>query len=167
MWKTLIANYETKEWSNTIYVLRRLCQLRYEPRTDMLKHITKVRSTIRELNDMGKTITEQETVEWILITLPDSGPDNFNAFINHLKPTPQQEVKLKTLIIVPYSMKRRSEASELECVARTVKRLWTSNATRLTRLQMLQMRSAPFKHVLNPKDRRHSMTSGASFVENV
>ncbi|KAF0724632.1 hypothetical protein Ae201684P_013819 [Aphanomyces euteiches] len=98
MWKTLIANYETKEWSNTIYVLRRLCQLRYEPRTDMLKHITKVPSTIRELNDMGKTITEQETVEWILITLPDSGSDNFNAFINHLKPTPQQEVKLKTLI---------------------------------------------------------------------
>ncbi|CAK4304621.1 unnamed protein product, partial [Aphanomyces euteiches] len=57
----------------------------------MLKHISKVRSTIRELHDMGKTINEQETVEWILISLPDSGPENFNAFINHLKPTPQQE----------------------------------------------------------------------------
>ncbi|KAH9089739.1 hypothetical protein LEN26_019098 [Aphanomyces euteiches] len=98
MWKTLISNYETKEWSNTIYVLRRLCQLRYEPKADMLKHISKVRSTVRELNDMGKTINEQETVEWILISLPDSGPEKFNAFINHLKPTPQQEVRLKTLI---------------------------------------------------------------------
>ncbi|KAH9182462.1 hypothetical protein AeNC1_015563 [Aphanomyces euteiches] len=98
MWNTLIANYKTKEWSNTIYVLRRLCQLRYEPKADMLKHISKVRSTIRELNDMGKSITEQGTVEWILISLPDSGPENFNAFINHLKPTPQQEVRLKTLI---------------------------------------------------------------------
>ncbi|KAH9105403.1 hypothetical protein AeMF1_018764, partial [Aphanomyces euteiches] len=84
MWKTLIANYETKRMVKHYL--------------HMLKHITKVRSTIRELNDMGKTITEQETVEWILITLPDSGSDNFNAFINHLKPTPQQEVKLKTLI---------------------------------------------------------------------
>ncbi|KAH9151929.1 hypothetical protein AeRB84_005572 [Aphanomyces euteiches] len=64
----------------------------------MLKHISKVRSTIRELHDMGKTINEQETVEWIMISLPDSGPENFNAFINHLKPTPQQEVRLKTLI---------------------------------------------------------------------
>ncbi|KAH9101952.1 hypothetical protein AeMF1_021363, partial [Aphanomyces euteiches] len=85
MWKILIANYETKEWSNTIY--NRHAKTHHQ-----------CRSTIRELNDMGKTITEQETVEWILITLPDSCPDNFNAFINHLKPTPQQEVKLKTLI---------------------------------------------------------------------
>ncbi|KAH9103710.1 hypothetical protein AeMF1_020024 [Aphanomyces euteiches] len=65
---------------------------------DMLKHIGKVRATIRELSDMGKAISEQETVEWILISLPDSGPDNYTSFINHLKPTPQHEIKLKTLI---------------------------------------------------------------------
>ncbi|KAH9167555.1 hypothetical protein AeNC1_018132, partial [Aphanomyces euteiches] len=98
MWKTLIVNFETREWSDTIYVLRRLCNLRYEPKMDMLKHIGKVRATIRELNDMGKTISEHETVEWILISLPDSGPDNYTSFINHLKPTPQHEIKLKTLI---------------------------------------------------------------------
>ncbi|KAH9150923.1 hypothetical protein AeRB84_006344 [Aphanomyces euteiches] len=85
MRKTLIANFETKEWSNTIYVLCRLCNLRYEPKMDMLKHIGKVRATIRELNDMGKTINEHETVEWILISLPDSAYD-------------AHEIKLKTLI---------------------------------------------------------------------
>ncbi|CAK4351185.1 unnamed protein product [Aphanomyces euteiches] len=31
MWQTLIDNYEKKEWSNTIYVLRRLCELKYDP----------------------------------------------------------------------------------------------------------------------------------------
>ncbi|RHY22600.1 hypothetical protein DYB32_009452, partial [Aphanomyces invadans] len=98
MWKTLIANYETKEWSNTIYTLRRLGQLRYEPKSDMMRHIGRVRSTIRELNDMGKVIDETETVEWILMSLPDSGPDNFNNFLNHLKPTPDHKVTLKSLI---------------------------------------------------------------------
>ncbi|KAH9090111.1 hypothetical protein Ae201684P_014863 [Aphanomyces euteiches] len=73
MWQTLIDNYEKKEWSNTIYVLRRLCELKYDT-------------------------NESETVEWILVTLPNDGPDNFNAFINHLKPTPNQEIGLKTLI---------------------------------------------------------------------
>ena len=63
----------------------------------MLKHINKVRSIIRNLNDMGKRITEQETVEWLLISLPDSGPNDFNSYINHLKPTPNTEVSLKTL----------------------------------------------------------------------
>ncbi|RLO01668.1 hypothetical protein DYB28_015330, partial [Aphanomyces astaci] len=97
MWRTLVSNYETKEWSNTIYVLRRLCSLRYDPKTDMLKHITRVRATIRELVDMGKAMTESEVVEWLLISLPDSGPDNYNSFINHLKPTPGHAVKLKAL----------------------------------------------------------------------
>ncbi|KAH9076879.1 hypothetical protein Ae201684P_010810 [Aphanomyces euteiches] len=63
-----------------------------------MKHINLVRSTIRELNDMGKTINEQETVEWILMSLPDSGPDNYNTFMNHLKPTPDHKVTLKTLM---------------------------------------------------------------------
>ncbi|CAK4079936.1 unnamed protein product [Aphanomyces euteiches] len=65
---------------------------------DMLKHVTKTRAIIRDLNDMGKKISESETVEWILVTLPNDGPDNFNAFINNLKPTPTQEISLKTLI---------------------------------------------------------------------
>ncbi|CAK4666531.1 unnamed protein product [Aphanomyces euteiches] len=47
---------------------------------------------------MGKKISEGETVEWILVTLPNDGPDNFNAFINYLKPTPNQEISLKALI---------------------------------------------------------------------
>ncbi|CAK4161543.1 unnamed protein product [Aphanomyces euteiches] len=67
---------------------------------DMLKHITKTRAIIRDLNDMGKKISESETVEWILVTLPNDCPDNFNAFINHLKPTPTQEITLKTLVSV-------------------------------------------------------------------
>ncbi|KAH9112113.1 hypothetical protein AeMF1_013503 [Aphanomyces euteiches] len=98
MWQTLIDNYEKKEWSNTIYVLLRLCELKYDPKNVMLKHITKTRAIIRDLNDMGKKISESETVEWILVTLPNDGPDNFNAFINHLKPTPNQEIGLMTLI---------------------------------------------------------------------
>ncbi|CAK4104888.1 unnamed protein product, partial [Aphanomyces euteiches] len=52
MWQTLIDNYEKKEWSNTIYVLRRLCELKYDTKYDMLKHITKTRAIIRDLNDM-------------------------------------------------------------------------------------------------------------------
>jgi transposase InsO family protein len=97
MWSTLIANYETKTWSNTIYGMRRLSTMKYDAASDMLRHVSRVKAAIRELNDMGKTITEAETVEWILISLPDVGPDNFNAFINNLKPTPDHEVKLKTL----------------------------------------------------------------------
>ncbi|CAK4350806.1 unnamed protein product, partial [Aphanomyces euteiches] len=38
-------------------------------------------------------------VEWILVTLPNEGPHNFDAFVNHLKPTPSQETSLKKLII--------------------------------------------------------------------
>ncbi|RHY38267.1 hypothetical protein DYB34_012996, partial [Aphanomyces astaci] len=63
MWRTLVSNYETKEWSNTIYVLRRLCSLRCHPKTDMLKYITRVRATIRELVEIGKAMTESEVVE--------------------------------------------------------------------------------------------------------
>ncbi|RHY74999.1 hypothetical protein DYB30_013092 [Aphanomyces astaci] len=66
MWRTLVSNYETKEWSNTIYVLRRLCSLRCHPKTDMRKHITRVRATIRELVDMGKAMTESEVVDALL-----------------------------------------------------------------------------------------------------
>ncbi|CAK4707213.1 unnamed protein product [Aphanomyces euteiches] len=47
---------------------------------------------------MGKPISKQETVQWIMISLPDSGPDNYTSFIKHLKPTPQHEIKLKRLI---------------------------------------------------------------------
>ncbi|CAK4161760.1 unnamed protein product [Aphanomyces euteiches] len=50
MWQTLIDNYEKKEWSNTIYY-------------DMLKQITKTRAIIRDLNDMGKNISESEAVK--------------------------------------------------------------------------------------------------------
>ncbi|CAK4175447.1 unnamed protein product [Aphanomyces euteiches] len=56
-------NYEKKEWLKTIYVLRRLCELKYDPKMDMLKHITKTRAIIRDLNDMGKKISESDTVE--------------------------------------------------------------------------------------------------------
>ncbi|KAH9147045.1 hypothetical protein AeRB84_009245, partial [Aphanomyces euteiches] len=35
-------NYEKKEWLKTIYVLRRLCELKYDPKMDMLKHITNI-----------------------------------------------------------------------------------------------------------------------------
>ncbi|RQM24433.1 hypothetical protein B5M09_008344 [Aphanomyces astaci] len=38
----------------------------------MLKHITRVRATIRELVDMSKEMTESEVVEWLVIALPDS-----------------------------------------------------------------------------------------------
>jgi len=97
MWCTLVANYETKSWSNTIYAMRRLSTVKYVAGTDMLRHINFVKTAVRELNDMGKTINEAETVEWILISLPDDGPDNFNSFINTLKPTPDHEVRMKTL----------------------------------------------------------------------
>ncbi|RHZ05257.1 hypothetical protein DYB26_006381 [Aphanomyces astaci] len=46
---------------------------------------------------MGKAMMESEVVEWLLISLPDSGPDNYNSFINDLKPTPGHAVKLKAL----------------------------------------------------------------------
>ncbi|RQM20006.1 hypothetical protein B5M09_012057, partial [Aphanomyces astaci] len=35
--------------------------------------------------------------KWQLISLPDSGPDNYKSFINHLKPTPGHAVKRKAL----------------------------------------------------------------------
>ncbi|ETV80937.1 hypothetical protein H257_06382 [Aphanomyces astaci] len=70
------VDYETKKWSNTINVRFRFCSLRYDLKTDMLKHITRVRATIRELVDMSKEMTESEVVEWLVIALPDSGSDN-------------------------------------------------------------------------------------------
>ncbi|RHY52496.1 hypothetical protein DYB38_011721, partial [Aphanomyces astaci] len=66
------VDYETKKWSNTIDVRFRFCSLRYDLKTDMLKHITRVRATIRELIGMSKAMSESEVVEWLLIALPDS-----------------------------------------------------------------------------------------------
>ncbi|RHY99634.1 hypothetical protein DYB37_010742 [Aphanomyces astaci] len=90
----------------------------------MLKHITRVRATIRELVDMSKAMKESEVVEWLLIALPDSvkhkaltsallneeerRPERkrglarlrsgqHNSFINHPKPTPGHAVKHKAL----------------------------------------------------------------------
>ncbi|RHY14955.1 hypothetical protein DYB36_002605 [Aphanomyces astaci] len=37
----------------------------------------------------------------ILISLPDVGPDNYNTFMNHLKPIPDHKVTLTTLISAP------------------------------------------------------------------
>ncbi|RHZ03583.1 hypothetical protein DYB37_013139, partial [Aphanomyces astaci] len=71
MWRTLVSNYETKEWSNTI------CVLRYDPKTD----ITRVRATIRELVDMGKAMTKSEVVEWLA-----KGIEDMTLEINALQP---------------------------------------------------------------------------------
>ncbi|RHY47198.1 hypothetical protein DYB30_011888 [Aphanomyces astaci] len=113
IWNTLVVNFETK--SNTIYGLRRLGQMRYDPKSDMMKHITQVRSTIRDLNDMGKGISEQETIEWILISLPDVGPNNYNTFMNHLKPTPDHKVTLKALIRALLTCRMLCMQHQLRC----------------------------------------------------
>ncbi|KAH9111147.1 hypothetical protein LEN26_013119 [Aphanomyces euteiches] len=135
MWNTLVANNETKGWSNTIYALRRLGHMRYDPKTYMMKHINLVRSTIRQLNDMVKTINEQQTVEWILMPLPDSGPDNYNTFMNHLKPTPDHKVTLKTLMGALLNEKKNAESVVVIAVKIGTSDTITSTDTRTTEAQ--------------------------------
>jgi len=64
----------------------------------MMKHISKIKAMVRELTEMGKTFTEQDTVDLIFTSLPDAGPDNWNSIINNLRPSPNHEVKLKTVV---------------------------------------------------------------------
>jgi hypothetical protein len=98
MWKSLVSHYETKEWSNKIYTQRRLYRLEYDAGLPMMKHISKIKAMVRELTEMGKTFTEQDTVDLIFTSLPDAGPDNWNSIINNLRPSPNHEVKLKTVV---------------------------------------------------------------------
>lgn len=98
MWATLVSTYEKKEWSNTIYVMKKLCSFKYFPKVRMIQHINSIRKIIRELKDMGKEISEAETIEWILISLPDKGPDDFSSFISTLKPSPTTPLTLKYVV---------------------------------------------------------------------
>jgi len=98
MWKTLVAHYETKEWSNKIYAQRRLYRTEYEAGMPMIKHISKIKEMVRQLTEMGKSFSEQDVVDLIFTSLHDTGPDNWSSIINNLRPSPDSEIKLKTVV---------------------------------------------------------------------
>ncbi|RQM27529.1 hypothetical protein B5M09_007644 [Aphanomyces astaci] len=51
------------------------------------------------------------TVYWLLISFPDSSLDNYNSFINHLKPTPGHVVKRKALTIALLKCRERKRGN--------------------------------------------------------
>jgi len=72
IWDTLTKLYESKSLHNKIFLNRRLYTLQMAETTSVIDHINTIRTIFSQFTTLGKQIEENERVEHLLQSIPDS-----------------------------------------------------------------------------------------------
>lgn len=83
VWEYLIANFEKKSVTETLYLRGLLSQLQYEVGTAMTGHIESFKSIINQLAAAGDPVPRQQLITLLLDTIKDSSYDNIVTILSN------------------------------------------------------------------------------------